>query len=556
MLKDRHRITEAQVAGQRKHLFPALPALLSISLSVFPAATQAVNAPDIVPPDPVAIELPAGVSDLGAGDAPIRELIARVQADGFRVTLTLPHDRIGVGVWRAIWSAWAAQDADHPPGGHPPGRRESWLFVLPHGMTPVGSGGAGNAIAGNNTTHIVRDANGSVHMVWYDSWRPFIHEGAQYRRAWLGPDGKAQFQTDVMQLGAHAGTWSSMPTVTAAGNTMHFVWQAEGTARYRSLTRDGDTWRWSDEIDTKIVSPGRDTGPSIAADEKGVHLITPAAIYATSTDGGRIWTSEPVPFGADEHVKTVSLTLDNQGRPLAAASSVVFDPGKYSEDVGHGGYWTVRLARRVAPGKWETITGPVDGRPEWARPSDSNQDVLCDWVRVLEDRVGGIHVTWHGTAASRIYGNDRAYYAWRAPDGAWSAPISLHEPDAHRGFGWSYAPNLTLDGDRALTLSFHQVHVGWHERGFDAELNLFRDGKKLAPELPVTRFAEKSVVAGEPDHALSAWFPGAAPALVRNGDGRVWADILLSLAPTGVNAPTLIVWDRLDLTDWLKSAGQ
>jgi hypothetical protein len=86
---------------------------------------------------------------------------------------------------------------------------------------------------------------------------------------------------------------------------------------------------------------------------------------------------------------------------------------------------------------------------------------------------------------------------------------------------------------------------------------LFRDGKPLAPELPVTRFAEASIVAGEPENALSAWFPGLAPSLVRGGgDGRVWADILLALSPTGVPAPTLIVWDRVDLTNWLKAAGQ
>jgi hypothetical protein len=537
------------VPGQRIFLHVLLAALCTAWFSRCPGWA---GAPDIVLPDPLAIELPAGVTAIGVDDPSMRELIARVRADAYRVTAALPRPRIGVGVWHVIWSAWDGEAADYPAA-----RRESWLFVLPHGMTPVGASGGANAIAGNNTAHIGRDAGGAVHMVWYDAWRNTPREGANYRRARILPDGTVHFDTDPIPLGQHAGTWSSMPTLAVVGDTVHFAWQAGDTLHYRSLTRDHDDWRWSDEIDTKIASPGHDTGPSIAADANGVHILTPAAIYASSSDGGRTWVAEPVPFGADQKVKTVSLTLDNRGRPLAAASSVVISPEHYSEAQGGGAYWTVRLARRMAPGVWQAVPGPVDGHPDWAAPNRPDQDVLCDWVRVLEDRASGIHVAWHGTAVSRIYGNDRAYYAWRSPEGVWQAPVSLHEPDPDRGTGFSYAPSLLLDGERALTLSFHAMHAGRLDRGFDSELHVFRDGKSLAPELPVTRFAETSIITGEPENALSAWFPGLAPVLVSGGgDGRIWADILLSLAPTGVPAPTLIVWERLDLTAWLKAAGQ
>jgi hypothetical protein len=545
------------VTGQR--IFPGIPraVLGAVWLMTFQVGVSWAGAPDIVLPDPLAIELPAGVSDIGLDDPPMRDLIAMARAGGDSVTAILPRPRLGVGVWRVIWSASDPESADHPAA-----RREAYLFVVPHGMTPVGSSGGANAIAGNNTAHIARDADGSVHMVWYDAWRDTPREGANYRRARVLPDGGVHFETDPIPLGQHAGTWSSMPTLAVVGDTVHFAWQAEGTLRYRSLTwdktatRDKTAWRWSDEIDTKVASPGHDTGPSIAADADGIHILTPAAIYVRSTDGGRTWNAEPVPFGNDQKVKTVSLSLDSRGRPLAAASSVIVNPERYSEDQGHGAYWTVRLARRVGPGQWTPIPGPVDGQAEWAAPGRPDQDVLCDWVRVLEDRAGGVHVAWHGTAVSRIYGNDRAYYAWRSPEGAWQTPVSLHEPNPDRGAGFSYAPSMLLDDDRAVTLSFHAMHVGRQDRGFDSELHLFRDGKSVAPELPVTRFAEASIVAGEPGQALSTWFPGLAPALVSGGDGRVWADILLALSPTGVPAPTLIVWERLDLTAWLKAAGQ
>ena len=285
-----------------------------------------------------------------------------------------------------------------------------------------------------------------------------------------------------------------------------------------------------------------------------MYILTPAGYFTTSTDGGHTWTIEKVNFGSPEQLlKTVSLTLDGTGHPLAAASAPMFNPPQMTEEVGHGGYWTIKLSRRAAPGVWEVVPGPLDGRPEWAAPSQPDQDVLADWVRVLADRDGGLHLTWHGTAVSRIYGNDRAYYAWRSPDGAWRAPVSLREPDPGRGYGWSYAPALILDGDQALALVFHVVR----DRGFDTDLVLLRDGRSLAPLLPVTRFAENSLVTGEPENALSVWFPSAAPTLTKDAaDGRVWADMLLALSPTGVPAPTIIVLYRLDLTAWLKAAGQ
>jgi len=134
--------------------------------------------------------------------------------------------------------------------------------------------------------------------------------------------------------------------------------------------------------------------------------------------------------------------------------------------------------------------------------------------------------------------------------------VSLREADPGNGFGWSYAPALIMDGDRALTLVFHNMVAGRQQRGFDVDLELFRDGRSLAPALPVTRFARDSIVTGQPQNALSCWFPGADPTVERGGDGRVWADMLLSLAPTGIPGSSLIVLDRLELTAWLKAAGQ
>ncbi len=536
------------MASQRIYLIP----VLLILLALHPRQTNAAAAPEIVVPDPPAVELPAGASSLGADDPEVRALIAAAHTDPasptIRITAELPRNRLGVGVWRVIWTAWDRASPERPVA-----RRESAFYVVPHGMVPVALSGKPNATAGNNAVHIARDRAGYVHMVWNDSFRPGAHAGAVYRRAQVLPDGTTRFNTETIDLGRNPGTWTAMPALAVMDNTVHFAWQADGTARYRALTRTGDAWHWSDEADTKAASYGRDTGPSIAVDANGIHILTPSGIYASSHDGGKTWASEPVPFGTD--VKTTSLALDSDGRPLVAASSIIDSPPNLSEDVGHGGYWTIRLMRRLAAGAWERIAGPVDGREEWARPSQPNQDVLCDWVRVLEDRKGGIHIAWHGTAVSRIYGNDRAYYAWRSPDGVWSTPVALREPDRSRGIGWSYAPSLALDGDNALTLFFYATYVGSQDHGFDSSLRLFRNGQSAAPPFPVTRFGEDSIVSGEREMGLSVWFPATAPALLHGADGTIRSDVLLGLSPTAVEAPSLIVWDSLDLTDWLKAAG-
>ena len=540
------------VASQRNHVFPMLAILLVVSL-IFPSWGN--GAPEIILPELFAVELPPGKTSLGVDEEPLKGLIATARAEGHRVTAILPRDRLGPGIWRVIWSAWGEGASNYPVA-----RRESFLFVLPFGMTPVGVSGYSNATAGNNTTHIGRDASGFVHMVWGDAWRPGWHEGARYRRGKVLPDGTVAFETEIVDLAPNPGDWRAMPSLAVVGDTIHFTWQADGTARYRFLTREGTAWSWSSAIDTRAVSPGRDTGPAIAADASGVHILTPDGTYTTSHDGGRTWITETVPFGTVARVKTASLTLDSAGRPLAAASVVVKDAPAYSEERGSGGYWTLRLARRLAAGAWETVQGPLDGRPEWTASDQPSEDVLSDWVRVLEDRTGGMHATWHGTAVSRIYGNDRAYYAWRPPGGAWRPPISLREPEPRNGFGWSYAPGLTLDADKAMPLVFFAMQSGWRLSGFDADLGLFRDGMRIAPALPVTRFAREAIVSGEMTQAFATWFPTAAPSLVRSPDGRIWIDILMTLAPSGapsgVAAPAVIVWRRLDVTDWLNAARQ
>ena len=522
------RIAEGHVAGQRKYLLPIV-----IGMFLAGTAPSWPAAPDIILPEPFALELPEGTATLGANDEAMRSLAARVKADGHPVTVALPRERIGPGAWRTIWSAWDGARRDRPLA-----RRESVLIVLPHGTTPVGRTGYTSA------TRIVRDASGFLHMVWTDAWRAGATEGVMYRRARIMPDGSAALETDVQDLAPHRGNWTALPALAVSGDTVHFTWQDNGTTRYRFLTHIGIEWRWSEDIDTKAPAPRRYAGPSIAADPNGVHILTADGHYIASRDGGRNWISEMVPFGTYRELGMASLTLDSGGRPLAAADVLISEAEK-------GLYRTLRIVRRTGPGQWQAVPSPVDGRMEWAQPGVPAEAVVSDGFRLLEDRTGAMHALWHGTAVSRVEGAPRAYYAWRPPNGAWGAPVSLREPDPAPGFAWSSAGGMTLDGETAMPLVMQEMHKGWRYRGMDLELNLFRDGVRRAEPFPMTRFVVNAMRAGEPFEGFSVVSPDAAPGLSRASNGRIWADLLMALQPIRASAPGVIVWQRRDVTDWV-----
>jgi hypothetical protein len=204
--------------------------------------------------------------------------------------------------------------------------------------------------------------------------------------------------------------------------------------------------------------------------------------------------------------------------------------------------------QRTPDGNWAGASDALAEFPVWGEPMPG-QDTLADWVRVGVDRAFGIHLVWHGTAASHIYGNDRAYYAYQPSGADWRQPVPLFLPDAARGIKFSFAPSLTLDGERALATVFYDVYTGDHWAGFDAVLVSLWDGVASGTPMPVSRFVQEAIDRKTPEFALSARFPAAAPGVFRTRDGRTWLDLLETLVTTGVpDSPKLIVWHRLDVS--------
>ena len=291
-----------------------------------------------------------------------------------------------------------------------------------------------------------------------------------------------------------------------------------------------------------------------------MHIATPSGFDIYSTDGGANWRSELVPLPAGRRVKTISVVLDPGGTAHFAVSAVVHGPQNASTERASRGYWELLYVRRNPDGAWTSAENVLRGRPEWAEPANDD-DVLADSVRIMADDQRNLHVTWHGTAKDRIYGNDYAYYAFRAADGAggwrdtWEAPQMLVPADPARGIKHSFAPSLAVDGDLAVALAFYDVFDGKRWAGFDSVARIVRHGRLDGPPIPVAQWVRGSIDAHRPEAALATRFPAIAPRLYHAADRRVWLDVLQTLIPMGFpEAPNLIVYQRVDLSPWLSGS--
>ena len=501
-------------------------------------AGVAQGQPKIGLPDLLAVELPEGVAELAPGDPPLRELLASAAGEGRRVTADLRR-KLGVGAARVTWSVWAGE----PEVGTPLATRAATVFVLPHGMTPAGVSADENATAGNNAVHIARDAAGRAHMVWIDGGRPGAKGGPMYRRG--GADGHFESPPFMFAEGVPAD-WNAYPGLFVSGENIDVVWQGGGRAWTRRLSPGAGGLVWGPARDTGAKSDGRDVGPAIASDGKMVHVVTPSGVYAFSADGGQTWRTEQVPVPPGQTPKTASLALDSAGTATVVFSSVVATP-KNGATEGTGGYWQLRIVQRLLDGRWVGAADALGEFPVWGEPLP-RQDILADWVRVGVDRFRGLHLTWHGTATSHLYANDHAYYAYKPSGSGWRQPVTLFPPNPGLGIKFSFAPSLTVDGERAFATVFYDVFAGERWGGFDAVAVPLYDGAPVGAPLPVSQFVRGAIDKKTPEFALSTRFPAAAPSLYRGADGRTWLDLLETLVPMGVpDAAKLIVWHRVDV---------
>ncbi|HME23038.1 MAG TPA: hypothetical protein VKI44_17175 [Acetobacteraceae bacterium] len=304
---------------------------------------------------------------------------------------------------------------------------------------------------------------------------------------------------------------------------------------------------WGTPRDTLVKSGGRDIGPAMAARVDDVHIVTPGGGHVMSTNGGVSWKEDPMPLPPNGQAKTASVAIDPSGVVTVAFSFIVNPTANAAKNAGSGGYWQLRTIRRAKDGTWTGAADALAGLQGWTEPPPT-EDALADWVRVVADLSGAIHLAWHGTGISHIYGNDLSYYAFKPANGPLQAPIALVPPDPKTGIKFSFAPGLALDNTTAFALTFYDVYDGTKWLGFDSRLLRFRNGKPEGDPIQVTDFVRRAIDSKRPADTLSSRFPAPAATVTRGPDGQVWLDILETLIPMGApDAPKLIVYHRLDL---------
>ena len=258
-----------------------------------------------------------------------------------------------------------------------------------------------------------------------------------------------------------------------------------------------------------------------------------------------------IPRPPNAEIKTQSVTVDAAGTVhIAFSAPIKRGPIRLSGKLG--GYWPLRTIDRTAAG-WVNATDVLANAPGWKESQKAGDDVLADWARIAADRQGGLHIAWHGTALSRAFAHDTAFYAWKKPGGPWSAPVPLMLPDPKRGASnILFAPSLALDGDRAFATPwlYHDIYQGTDWLGFDSSVAALRNGRMEGTPAPMTQFVHAA--ASPPSiHADRRWaraFPPQLRGRLARPGGRTWLDVLeLMQSPFPPGTPNLVVYQRVDL---------
>jgi hypothetical protein len=526
---------------------PSSAPAASASRTVSPPRPVGITLPEVL-----AIELPAAdMTEIAPAASPLRELLDSAAASGLRVT----HDQAGplpVGATSVTWTGWRSlTGADVAET-----TRSAFVYVFPFGQTPAGVSQRRDATGGNNSSKVIRDAEGKVHVAWLDADRPGTVSGVFYRRG-------------VHDVATGAFTWDGPPVrvsperspaehlgLAASPGAIHFAWYAHERAWYRRLVHAGGAWRFDPIRETGATGRAGDTGPSIAVrGDDEVHVLTYTGRYAVSKDGGVRFAVEQVPWPPGGKKKNPALAIDAQGN-----IHVVFVLLARALDQGRGSYWQLWYIRREAGGRWVDPHEILTASPEW-RDGGLSRDVLADWPDIAVDARGDIHVAWHGTANTGAYGRDEPFYIrrpaiGRGEWGAWEPPTSLRPVNRAGRQSFGFAPSLSMDpaADGVVATVFFETPD--LPRGvFDSDAVLLRSGRIAAPPVALSRMAETALRQGKTADALSAWFPTAAPHLFRSPDGRVWLDVLYTAhTPEPHQSSSYVIYQRRDITELVNPA--
>lgn len=519
-------------------------------------------AQDWVLPDPPAIELPAAaMSQIADSEEPMASLLASVSYGSYAVT----HDRVGynfpVGYTEVTWTAWE--------GPTPLSTIASNVFVFRYGETPVGVTKDDRATAGNHSAKVVRTADGAIHVCWLDSDRPDApgtgHQ-VMYRRAAQDQDtGEITWAGPAERISSGLGENNRSHCGAAAGdNSVHFTW-FEGTNRYRRLVFSG-SWNWESTVDLGTTGSMPDNGPDICAtgdDEVYIATVGGDMTYFWSTNGGTSFSSSAIPYPPSGGAKGPSLGVDSQDNAHVSYTRTVRGSkfGSWHEDEPNGGYWEIWYLMRTpgAGGSWSAgenvLADFVDWQDAHTRfdPGDPEYDwdVLADWIDIDVDASDNIHIAWHGSINTHIFGNDESFYVRKPATGPgtwvadWEQWVELHPQNPPLNHYFSWCPTLCTDAlsDLAVCILFYNTQaVDGTDALYQSAFRAVRGGVLEGASVDLSLAASAD---------MSTWFSSTGHNVYKHPNGRAWLDVLQTEVPLSKQSPYIVTLQRHEVTDLL-----
>jgi len=275
------------------------------------------------------------------------------------------------------------------------------------------------------------DAEGNVHVVWYDQTLGST-EGEVYYARWARVSG----WSDGERLST-AGGESSHPVIAVGpGGIVHVVWQerAGGASeiRYACLPHNG---AWT-PIRNVSNTPGDSVRPLVVVSADGqVHVIWQETrpgrgsdIYYVCQYSSNLWTSPHNVSQSDGDSTSATLLVDAQGNVHVCWQDL------------SSGHWGICYASRSSDGEWSS---PQD-------ISSSGRDSTS--VAMACSDSGVLHVVWSEDVSLGWGGDTDVFYAERSPDGAWTPEAE----NLSNRTGRSDSPVVAVD-DRG------GIHVAWQD---------------------------------------------------------------------------------------------
>ncbi len=500
----------------------------------------------VVAPASRAIELPPGAISLRAEDAPLAAILDGARTDGGgKVTHDAGGKTFGVGKTLVTWK-------DSSDGS----ALTRYVYVYPHGWQVLGWSADLHTFEPNAARHVLHDRNGRVHViysdgqqVWYRLGRPEGERVAWQAAVCVGEGARPAHAADLRVRGQTLALVEGKDGVVDVQCAWSSTWPDPGAIWTRRLAVDAKGGVAPGPlVNANIAGAAGTQGAasrprrrgfhvpaftlmSIAADSSGgLHLIAhghDSLVYAFSRDGehwsrGATWQTTETASG---EYRYASMAVDSHDRVHAIWQTM----GYRNRWQWWVGLYTVRDPKT---GQWSKPVNVLDGNPEWQAPDRRAGQVLFAYPNMVIDDRDNVHIAWHGTARSHIFGQDDVFYLMRPHDamndswGAWTGYAVLHQRDHFQnGQGedgdFSWVPSLAYrpgSDDVYALIMFGSAD----DEVPDANVNT-TDGALKVRHAGQWQRAFENVTQ---TRGLRSWYPNVAPKVWVDEAGRAWLDMI------------------------------